>query len=625
LGPESGLPPDGSVTEAATEPGIGPPRGLGAAAQLDPAMDGETSTAVVAPVTRAAARTQTVNLPVVDAGTQSVEIGAPGGAPVSAGTRTTLRQRTPSTASGTIQTPEDALRMREIRSLQQFLWIVVSVVAAVGLALPFLNPDPVARGSLIIGLALVLAGVLRTFWVLRTPERYRDSDALVLGLTAVAGAILGFYYFGYFSPAPFLGTMGIFFFSLVRRRAVAFTVYLAAALLQAIGMMGTATGLIADRSVIKAAGLPVSDCAMMLFLVEAVFFATYALGRSVADAMRTSLEELDRAVREVAFREALLDEARRDLESALKVGGPGRFSDQSVGDYRLGILCGRGAMGDVYRAEHVHTGQVAAVKLLHRHVLANPKHLRRFLREARIAASLDVENVVKVLDVGEDTPVPFLVMEYLQGQDLAHILRVRGRLDADEVLELLEQIGRGVDAAHAAGVVHRDLKPQNLFCAERSGGKHVWKVLDFGVSRLIDTASTLTEGRVIGTPAYMAPEQARGQEVDHRADLFSLAALVYRALLGRPAFSGKGVPQLLHEVVYSMPPKPSAVADVPESVDAVFAVALAKEPGDRFDSAAQLGAALRVALTAPADDERNAAVQARSRAVLGRHPWRRRR
>jgi serine/threonine-protein kinase len=337
--------------------------------------------------------------------------------------------------------------------------------------------------------------------------------------------------------------------------------------------------------------------------------------------MSHAVAEFHYKTRELAQRDALLLEARRELDQALKVGGPGRFTEQRLGSFELGVLLGRGAMSDIYEAVHVESRAPAAVKLLHRDVLSKPQYVRRFLREVRIAAALDLPNVVRVLEVGgDDAPIPYIAMERLRGVDLAQLLRAQRRLNARTVIEMLRQVARGVDGAHAAGVIHRDLKPQNLFQHELPDGSHEWKVLDFGVSRLLDDASSLTDGHAVGTPSYMSPEQARGRDVDRRADIFSLGVIAYRSLTGRPAFTGREIPHILHEVVFGMPPRPSETTRLPSAVDNVLAVALAKKPADRFETAAALVDALEEALLGVA----NAELAARADRLIDKIPWGRR-
>jgi serine/threonine-protein kinase len=169
-------------------------------------------------------------------------------------------------------------------------------------------------------------------------------------------------------------------------------------------------------------------------------------------------------------------------------------------------------------------------------------------------------------------------------------------------------------------VVHRDLKPQNLFRSEpvpANGEGPTWKILDFGVSRLVDADSSLTRGQAIGTPSYMSPEQARGLDVDQRADIFALGTLAYRALTGRPPFSGSEVPQILFSVVYAMPPRPSELVPVSGAVDEVLAIALAKRPVDRFARAGELVDAFERALGGSLSAE----LRDRARPLTAALPW----
>src|SRR5262249_44281808 len=155
--------------------------------------------------------------------------------------------------------------------------------------------------------------------------------------------------------------------------------------------------------------------------------------------------------------------------------------------------------------------------------------------------------------------------------------------------------GHGLEAARAAGIVHRDLKPRNLFFAEDGLTRRTWKILDFGVSKLGDAEGTQTKDMLVGTPAYMAPEQANGGQVTHRTDIYALGVIAYRILTGRPAFTGERTAETLYQVVYQMPPKPSEVSRVPPDIDLVLAIAIAKEPAARFDSGAELADALEAA------------------------------
>jgi serine/threonine-protein kinase len=361
----------------------------------------------------------------------------------------------------------------------------------------------------------------------------------------------------------------------------------------------------------------------VLLLVEALlqvaFLAAFVMARASRRATLSAVTDYERVVRALAQREVLLHEARQDLERALQLGGVGRFTGQTIGSFRLGSILGRGSMGEVYDATRVSTGEPAAVKLLQPASMGNPSYLMRFLREVEVAATLDVPNVVRVLEVGNaSAPIPYLAMERLQGIDLAQLLRERRRLGTEQVIELCTQAGRGIDAAGLAGVVHRDLKPQNLFLAEQAAGPPIWKVLDFGVSKLLAERGTLTQGQVVGTPVYMAPEQAQGLEVDPRADQYALAAIAYRCLTGHLPYRARDVPTIMYQVVYRMPIRPGALIDLHEDVDAALLVAMAKDPTSRFASADQLASALEDAVRGRLSDE----LRARARELGRVHPWR---
>jgi len=509
-----------------------------------------------------------------------------------------------------------AMRAREAAAMRGFVKLVAVLVVAVLVAVPMLHAGAGHRVMLGSGLTIALGGAIRT-WLLLRRGPLGDRDTFVFGLTCLVGATAGVWFFGFFSPASTVTIMGIFFFGMQRSLAVALLLYLGTAVSHGACMVAITFGAIADPGVVSGDGIPVRNRLVMIGLIQLVYVMVFLLARAVHHAIVQAAVKLEQTTRGVAQREALLDEARRELERALEVGGPGRFTEQRLGPWELGVLCGRGAMGDVYEATHAEAGTRAAVKLLTRRVLSDGDQVRRFLREARIASSIDVVNVVQVLDVAnEDAPVPYLAMELLRGTDLAALLRRRRTLGADEVVALLRQVGHGLDAAHAAGVVHRDLKPQNLFFADGPTGS-VWKILDFGVSRLVDVDSSLTRGQAIGTPSYMSPEQARGEVVDKRTDLFALGVLAYRALTGRPAFTGREVPQILYRVVHATPPRPSDVADLPAAVDDVLAIALAKRPADRFQTAAALAEAMEAALAGEVDP----ALAARAARIVAAAPW----
>jgi serine/threonine-protein kinase len=341
---------------------------------------------------------------------------------------------------------------------------------------------------------------------------------------------------------------------------------------------------------------------------------------SLARLSRRTLEAAARRSHEALLlaneREAQLAEANQNLEHALRIGAgrEGRWTGALAGEWQLAQVIGRGAMGEIYSARHRASGAPAAVKLLNETAATNDKILERFVREGEIAGSLDVPNIVRVHEMGRiDGKVPYIAMELLEGEDLARILRRRRVLPGNELDALVSQVARGLDVAHAAGIIHRDLKPHNLFDA-----RGVWKILDFGISTLASSTGTLTQAAVVGTPGYMSPEQARSQPVDLRCDVFSLGAVIYRAVTGRLPFIGNDTPQILFDVVYRMPQRPSEIAvGVSSDIDVVLAIAMAKRADDRFASAGELAEALSAAFRGQVDP----ALRQRATTILRQHPW----
>ena len=512
----------------------------------------------------------------------------------------------------TAVSPAEAMRLDEIARTRVFLKVAILTCVAGALAALATGGDPIALRVVLGTCLLTSAGALWMLHVASDPETYSARALLPPGLVIALGAFGGVYYWGCASPVAAMITFGIYFFSLGANAAITTACYILVAALHGLLGIGIMTGVVADRGIVR---MPANwmDQVGALMVIQFVYFITFYTARVSQRVTLAHVSRLEQAVRGVAQREALLAEARAELDRALKVGGPGRFTDQVVGSFRLGVLIGRGGMGEVYEASSVTDRGEAAVKLLHPGTLSDPTHVARFIREAETAARLDCAHVVRVLEVGTTAgEIPFLAMERLRGHDLAHQLRRQRRLQLPQALAMAEQVAVGLASAAAAGIVHRDLKPHNVFFAEGTG----WKILDFGVSKAGGTG-TLTKGHVVGTPAYMAPEQARGEDVDHRADVYSLAAILYRAVTGHPAFSGKDVPTTLYDVVYRVPTQPSMLAAVPGDVDRVLALGLAKDPRDRFATATELAdwfaAAIRDGLT----------YEQRRRAddLVSRHPW----
>ncbi len=511
-------------------------------------------------------------------------------------------------------TPRETLHLQEIGRTRAFGIVSVVFAAVVLAALPLVGGDAVAKGVFAGALAVIAVGNGWLAWSLRGDAAYSIAFTTVVALLTVFGGFTGIWFFGVFSPAPMVLPFGIAFFSVGQSARAVLGVYVACALVQ-LGLMLLVTfGGVHDPGLVRADALGGVERLVVVAMVQATLLATYVVQRRTRAATLYAIEQHDAVVRSLAQRDALLLEARQELAQALQGGGLGRWTDQTVGSFRLGRVLGRGAMGEVYEGFHVTSEAPAAVKLLHPHVLAQADLVTRFVREARVVAALDVPNVVRVLEVAApDAPVPFLAMERLVGTDLAEHLREHRRLNARSVVAMLRQVGAGLEAAHRAGVVHRDLKPRNLFLTSASS---VWKILDFGVAR-VSGEETLTLDQIVGTPNYMAPEQANGRMVTPRADLFALGVIAYRTLTGRPAFEGQTTAEILYKVVHEMPPRPSALAPLRPDLDAALAIAMAKDPDDRFASASELAAAVEAASRGRLDE----AVRARAARLLSRLPW----
>jgi serine/threonine protein kinase len=255
-----------------------------------------------------------------------------------------------------------------------------------------------------------------------------------------------------------------------------------------------------------------------------------------------------------------------------------------IGGYRVRGELGRGGMGVVYAAEDPALGRTVAIKTLTPALATNPTARDYFLREARAAAAVEHDHVVPVYHVGEDTVGPYLVMPVLSGETLADRLK-SGPLSVPELLRVGREVALGLAAAHAAGLVHRDVKPGNIWLDADRGGRA--RVLDFGLARAIDGADTLTRtGNLRGTPRYMSPEQAKGNPVDPRTDLFALGATLFHAATGRPPFAGTTQAAVLDAVIHKDPP-PAHERNpvVPPAVSALLTRLMAKEPCDRPESA----------------------------------------
>jgi serine/threonine-protein kinase len=260
-----------------------------------------------------------------------------------------------------------------------------------------------------------------------------------------------------------------------------------------------------------------------------------------------------------------------------------------AGKYRLEYALAAGGMGAVWVARHLMLDEDVAVKFMSPSLLATPEARARFAREAHAAARLRSPHVVQILDYGVDDDVPYLVMELLAGEHLGERIVREGRLPLREVVWMTEQVARALMRAHRAGIVHRDLKPANIFLS-RVDEEEIVKLLDFGIAKQLGAVDATQADVLVGSPQYMSPEQARGaRDLDHRADLWSLAVILFRALTGAPAFEGETAIDVILQICTG--PVPSALRVAPDlapELDAFFRRALDRDPARRFGSAREL-------------------------------------
>jgi serine/threonine-protein kinase len=270
------------------------------------------------------------------------------------------------------------------------------------------------------------------------------------------------------------------------------------------------------------------------------------------------------------------------------------------GRYELDGVVGRGGMAEVYRARDIRLDRIVAIKTLRSDLARDHTFQARFRREAQSAASLNHPSIIAVYDTGEDlmesTPVPYIVMEYVDGRTLRDILRADRRLLPERASELVDGILRALDYSHRGGIVHRDIKPANVMLTR--GGDV--KVMDFGIARaMADSASTMTQtAQVIGTAQYLSPEQARGERVDARSDVYSTGCVLYELLTGQPPFTGDSPVAIAYQHVREDPIPPSQVdPEIPPWCDAIVLKAMAKDPAHRYQSAGEMRADIQRAMS----------------------------
>ncbi|HEY4241874.1 MAG TPA: serine/threonine-protein kinase [Kofleriaceae bacterium] len=477
-------------------------------------------------------------------------------------------------------TAAEALDRSDIQRMRAFHQFgVTAPLGALVLSL-LIGGDPAARLAFWIGAGVLAICNVALWWCTASPERYTAVRVGALWTVSTTSILPALVYFGPFSAVVMVLILGIVFIALGRVRWTALVVAgvcIGGHLAIAVPIMA---GWMRDRGVLTSIVAGRRQLAVAEVLIVLVLASGYALGRWARQSNARALAELQSAMRVIGDREQALAEVV-DQAARAQRANEGRWTGQTMGSFKLGLVLGRGAMGEVYEATRAD-GSPAAVKLLNARGAASHSLVERFHRELAVAAKLESPHIVRVFELSAaDALVPYLAMERLHGEDLATRLRATSRMPSDELVLLLDQVGRALEVARLAGVVHRDLKPHNLFLHEGSS----WKVLDFGVSKLLGSDGTLTGEGIVGTPQYMAPEQASGGQVSHLADVYALGAIAYRCLTGRSPYKGDDLAELVYQVVHAAPVRPGALGRVSPGIEDVLAIAMAKDPRRRFPSA----------------------------------------
>jgi len=272
------------------------------------------------------------------------------------------------------------------------------------------------------------------------------------------------------------------------------------------------------------------------------------------------------------------------------------------GRYRVLKKLGEGGMGAVYEAHHELIGKRLALKCLHTQFLSHKEVVERFYREANAATAVGNEHIIEVSDVGKfDDGAPYIIMEFLEGVEFGKLLDTVGSLPVARLVRIITQVCDALGAAHARGIVHRDMKPENVYLVKRGTDSDFVKVLDFGISKMKESNESLSgpsltkTGTALGTPYYMPPEQAQGvRDVDHRADIYAVGVILYQGLTGRLPFDAESYPALMVKIMTDTPvPIEQLRSDVPPALAAVVTRAMCRDRAQRFSSTAELAEALR--------------------------------
>jgi tRNA A-37 threonylcarbamoyl transferase component Bud32 len=379
------------------------------------------------------------------------------------------------------------------------------------------------------------------------------------------------------------------------------------------------SGVVADagNAPILAEGHTPAEPYAMHACVQLLYVGSFALGHLIDRRYRALVVASRAAAKETARREAQLRAATADVHRAI-AANEALFNGETVGRYRMEKLLASGGMGEVYEASVIdRRGERVAVKLLRRDRTTDALSIRLFEEEAAVIGRVQSPYVARLLEVSpEDADLPYIVMELIDGSTLAAILRARRRLSPEEVRALVRDVAEGLRAVHAAGIIHRDLKPHNVMLTTSHADGARWKIVDFGVAQLHDVVSA-GAAIMVGTPSYMAPEQALGERVDARADLYALGLVAYRALAGRPAFVGDDAVAIAAAARAAGPPDPRSWTSMSRDVERALRLALAARPEDRYATATEMKRAFDAAFAEKLDEK----LRTRADRLIDREPW----
>jgi len=291
-----------------------------------------------------------------------------------------------------------------------------------------------------------------------------------------------------------------------------------------------------------------------------------------------------------------------------------------IGKYKLIKEIGRGGMGEVYLAEDTESGEKLALKILPPELTRSPQYVERFHREAKAISSLDHPNIIKVYEIGEEEGVHYIAMEFLGGAALGDLLRKRGRLPVSEAVRIIISIAEALECAHSSGIVHRDVKPDNILSDENGR----FKIMDFGIARITEGTQLTMTGTIMGTPEYMSPEQAGGKKVDQRTDIYSLGIVFYEMLTGRVPFHAETALEVIQMHLTQTPESPKTLnPNIPGNLSAIIGKMVEKNPADRYASFRHVVNAISQAIPKTMIEATGAhatAIQPKKEPLPARHP-----